>query len=201
MAGLADHRDSDYAEISDEQMTSVQLRIIVGLVSSLVLASCDRRIPVHTSYDKSTVFENYRTYALGPGPSELGQLGQHILTESLRERLNARGLKEVSRDQANLLVVCSLAMKTGEVSSPVGGQTYFPSDFGRYSGTANVIQAPQMREYTHGSLIIDFIDASSRELVFRGIGSAKVNSEKRNAIAINSVVKRVVKDIPRLGGK
>ena len=58
-----------------------------------------------------------------------------------------------------------------------------------------------MAEYTYGSLIIDFVDATSRELVFRGIGGAKVNTEEKNAAAINTVVSRVVAAIPRLGPK
>jgi hypothetical protein len=58
-----------------------------------------------------------------------------------------------------------------------------------------------MIEYTYGSLIIDFVDATSRELVFRGIGSAKLNTEEKNAAAINSVVTRVVAAIPQLGPK
>ena len=58
-----------------------------------------------------------------------------------------------------------------------------------------------MTEYTYGSLIIDFVDATSRELIFRGIGSAKVNTEEKNAAAINTVVSRVVAAIPRLGQK
>jgi hypothetical protein len=49
--------------------------------------------------------------------------------------------------------------------------------------------------------VIDFVDAGSRELVFRGIGRAKVNTEERNAPAINTVVSRVVVAIPRLGQK
>jgi len=63
------------------------------------------------------------------------------------------------------------------------------------------VQAPQTTEYTYGSLIIDFVDATSRELVFRGIGSAKVNTEEKNAEAINHVVTRVVAAIPRLGAR
>jgi len=49
--------------------------------------------------------------------------------------------------------------------------------------------------------VIDFVDAGSRELVFRGIGRAKVNTEERNAVAIKTVVSRVVAAIPRLGQK
>jgi len=49
--------------------------------------------------------------------------------------------------------------------------------------------------------VIDFVDAGSRELVFRGIGRARVNREGRNAAAINTVVSGVVAAIPRLGPK
>jgi hypothetical protein len=49
--------------------------------------------------------------------------------------------------------------------------------------------------------VIDFVDADSRELVFRGIGRARVNREERNAAAINTVVSDVVAAIPQLGPK
>jgi hypothetical protein len=168
---------------------------------ALLVGSCGSRIPIHTRYDKSTPFEKYHTYALDLSAAELGPLGKHTLKESLRARLGARGLKEVADDQANLLVVCSIATEQKQVSSTVAGRVYFPSNFGRYSGTAGIVQAPEMTEYTYGSLIIDFVDATSRELVFRGIGSAKVNTEEKNAAAINTVVSRVVAAIPRLGAK
>jgi hypothetical protein len=173
----------------------------VGCGLALLVGSCGSRIPIHTSYDKSTSFEKYNTFALDLTPAELGPLGTHTLEESLRARLGARGLKEVADDQANLLVVCSIATEQKQVRSSVAGRAYFPSNFGRYSGTAGIVQAPEMTEYTYGSLIIDFVDAGSRELVFRGIGRAKVNTEERNAAAINTVVSRVVAAIPRLGQK
>lgn len=173
----------------------------VGCCLALLVGSCGRRIPIHTSYDKSTSFEKYHTYALDLTAAELGPLGKHTLEESLRARLGGRGLKEVADDHANLLVVCSLATEQKQVGSSVAGRVYFPSNFGRYSGTAGIVQAPEMTEYTYGSLIIDFVDATSRELVFRGIGSTKVNTEEKNAAAINTVVSRVVAAIPRLGPK
>jgi hypothetical protein len=174
---------------------------VVGCCLALLVSSCRSRIPIHTSYDKSTSFEKYHTYALDLSAAKLGPLGKHTLEESLRARLSARGLKEVAGNEANLLVVCSIATERKQVRSSVAGRAYFPSNFGRYSGTAGIVQAPEMTEYTCGSLIIDFVDATSRELVFRGIGSAKVNTEEKNAAAINSVVSRVVAAIPRLGPK
>jgi hypothetical protein len=173
----------------------------VGCWLALLIGSCDSRIPIHTRYDKSTSFEKYHTYAIDLTAAELGPLGKHTLEESLGARLGARGLKEVADDQANLLVVCSIATEEKQVRSSLAGRVYFSSNFGRYSGTAGIVQAPEMTEYTYGSLIIDFVDATSRELVFRGIGSAKVNTEEKNADAINTVVSRVVAAIPRLGPK
>ena len=168
---------------------------------ALLLVSCGSRIPIHTSYDKSISFEKYHTYAIDLTPAELGPLGKYTLEESLRACLGARGLKEVTGDQANLLVVCSIAMEQKQIGSAIAGRVYFPSNFGRYSGTTGIVQAPQMTVYTYGSLIIDFVEATSRQVAFRGIGSAKVNTEEKNTEAINKVVTRVVAAIPRLGAR
>jgi hypothetical protein len=91
----------------------------VGYCLALLIGSCDSRIPIHTSYDKSTSFEKYHTYALDLSAAKLGPNGKHTLEESLRARLAARGLKEVAGDQANLLVVCSLATEQKQIGSPV----------------------------------------------------------------------------------
>src|SRR4026209_1401289 len=96
----------------------------VGCGLALLVGSCGSRIPIHTSYDKSTSFEKYHTFALDLTPAELGALGTHTLEESLRARLGARGLKEVADDQANLLVVCSIATEQKQVRSSVAGRAY-----------------------------------------------------------------------------
>ena len=166
---------------------------------SLVLAGCSNRIPIKTSYDKSAPFQKYHTYALDVSQAEFRPLAKRTLEQSLRARLDPRGLKEVTVDQADLFVVCRIATEQRQESSSVGGRVYFPSTFGRYSGTAGIVQAPQMTEYTYGSLIIDLVDRASRQLVFRGIGSARVDVEEKNAATINTIVSRVVAAIPRIG--
>ena len=101
----------------------------VGCCLALLVGSCGSRIPIHTSYDKSTSFEKYHTYALDLTAAELGPLGKHTLEESLRARLGARGLKEVAGDQANLLVVCSLATEQKQVGSSCGRACLFSLKF------------------------------------------------------------------------
>lgn len=168
-------------------------------LACLGLTSCGNRIPIHTSYDKSTAFEKYHSYALDAAPPELGPVAKYNLEQSLRACLNARGLKEAASDRADLLVICHIATEEKQISSSVAGRVYLPSNFGRYSGTTGIVQAPQTTEYIYGSLIIDLVDRASRQLVFRGIGSARADVDEKNAAMINTIVSRVVAAIPRLG--
>ena len=173
----------------------------VGCGLALLVGSCGSRIPIHTSYDKSTSFEKYHTYALDLTPAELGPLGKHTSKNRCVHVLARAGSRKWRAIRQIFLLSAVLPRSKSRLVLAVAGRVYFPSNFGRYSGTAGIVQAPEMTEYTYGSLIIDFVDATSRELVFRGIGSAKVNTEEKNAAAINTVVSRVVAAIPRLGQK
>jgi hypothetical protein len=176
------------------------MRRLPCILLALLVAGCNR-VSIETNYDKSADFRKYRTYALDTTPAEIGALSRHTLEETLRESLGSRGLSEVPPAQADLFVVCRITTEQKQVNSPVGGQAYFSSNFGRYSEGSGVVQAPQLAEQTYGSLIIDFVDAHSRQLVFRGIGGARINVEEKNAAAIQTVVRNVVAAIPRLGTK
>lgn len=166
----------------------------------LLFVSCSR-VTIETSHDDAARFESYHSFALDANPPELGPLSKQGLENSLRERLQARGLKQVPAHKADLLVVCSVYTEQKPVVSTVGGKVYLSSNFGPYLGANGVIQAPHFAEHTHGSLIIDFIDGRSRQVVFRGIGGARLNVEEKNAAAIQAVVTKIVGAVPRLNEK
>jgi hypothetical protein len=195
--GVSSNRAGNPTFIGQPIFVNITHGLLCSLLA-LLFAGCNR-VWIETSYDKSADFRKYRSYALDTTPVELGALSRHTLEETLRARLTVRGLKEVPGDQADLFIVCRITTEQKQVSSPVGGQVYFSSNFGRYSGARGVVQAPQIAEHTYGSLIIDFVDAHSRQLVFRGIGEARLNVEEKNAAAIQAVVRNVVRAIPRLG--
>ncbi len=169
--------------------------------AALLLVGCDSRISVSTTYEHSVRFEKYHTFALDAAPAELGPLGKQTLEESLRSRLTARGLEEVLADEAGLQVVCRIETESKRIPSSVGGRVYLPSNFGRYSGTAGIVQAPDTTEHIYGSLIIDLVDTSTRELVFRGRSKRRVNTEEKNAASIQAIVQKIVRAIPGLGRK
>jgi hypothetical protein len=48
----------------------------------------------------------------------------------------------------------------------------------------------EVRQYKQGTLIIDLIDASTKELVWRGVGKSEITNEDRE-----EQIKQVVSDI------
>ena len=49
--------------------------------------------------------------------------------------------------------------------------------------------------------MIDLVDVKTHQIVFRGVGNAKVRSEKENAANIQWVVTKIVAVLPALGRK
>jgi hypothetical protein len=56
-----------------------------------------------------------------------------------------------------------------------------------------------VQQYTEGTLIIDFVDAKTHKLVFRGLGQAAVGSQRSNANAIQEAVTKIVAQFPGPG--
>jgi hypothetical protein len=53
--------------------------------------------------------------------------------------------------------------------------------------------------YGEGTLILDFVDAHTKKLVFRGVGKAVVGGPESNAEKIRDAVAKIVDQFPRGG--
>ena len=53
-----------------------------------------------------------------------------------------------------------------------------------------------VRHYTEGTLILDFVDAKTRKLVFRATGTGTVGSTKANASSIEKAVTKIILAFP-----
>jgi hypothetical protein len=51
-------------------------------------------------------------------------------------------------------------------------------------------------QYHEGTLVLDFVDARTKKLVFRGVGTAVVGDSEANAEKIREAVKKIVADYP-----
>ncbi|MGR9087009.1 MAG: DUF4136 domain-containing protein [Gammaproteobacteria bacterium] len=164
------------------------------------LAACST-VSVRTDYDSSISFDRYRTYTLAPSSEKiaLSPSSERALRDSLRVNLAGRNIKEVSED-ADLHVVRHISTKDKLVVHPSGDRVYrgVPYYYGRYGLWASApLSYADVSQYTEGTLILDFIDAETRKLVFRGIGTGTVSDPQTNAERIREAVAKIVEKFPK----
>jgi hypothetical protein len=166
-----------------------------GLILAVILcglAGCTS-VTVKTDYDHSVSFGKYHTYTLDTTLSGLGPTNNAVLQQALRSSLAARGLKEKGSN-AGLYIVAFVT--TREKLNIVPGYGVTVSRFGAYRTWA---MNAEVQQYTEGTLIIDFVDAKTKKLVFRGLAQAAVGSQAANANAIQEAVTKIVAQFPGPG--
>ncbi|MGY6275520.1 DUF4136 domain-containing protein [Methylomonas sp. MgM2] len=161
---------------------------------SVLLAACST-VSVTTDYDHAAQFEQYKTYMLLPSTDKIGlsPSSQSALEESLRSNLAAHGIYE-ARENADLHVVSHVSTQEQTVVFPGGGGPYV---YGRYGMWAGGPYYADVSQYTEGTLILDFVDAKTRKLVFRGTGTDTVSDPETNAKRVREAVAQILEKFPK----
>jgi hypothetical protein len=169
-------------------------------VAVLFLTACST-VSVTTDYDHLASFSQYHTYALTPDTAklELSPSSEAALRETLRTNLALRGITE-TRENADLHVVPHVSTKEKIVvnQSSDWGYDGMPYGYGQYGMWAGAPQTySDISQYTEGTLILDFVDAKTKKLVFRGTGTGTVSDPQTNAERIREAVEKIMKDFPK----
>ena len=56
-----------------------------------------------------------------------------------------------------------------------------------------------VREYTEGTIVLDFVDNRTNKLVFRGTGRGTIGDPQSNAQKVQEAVTRITADFPGPG--
>jgi len=182
----------------------MRLFAVAAICLSLAfLASCSS-VDVKTDYDPDVDFSAYKTYAwVGNGGVMEGTtlesyplVAKRVKASTDRD-LQERGLVLVDDPEtADFAVVIHAGTEEKmQVTNYGGSYGYYSYDpwWGPYGGHTDVSY------YTEGSLVIDFVDVKSRELAWRGIGTAVVKgySDPEEAQKnIDKVVDRILAGFP-----
>ena len=161
--------------------------MMLGLV---VLAAGCATFDVRTDYDVSADFSRYKTYNFADMPTEptaviFSQLNQQRIREAISDAMNARGYTKVN--EPDLLVHVNLVTKER--------QKLFTNYNYSYWGPRN----DYVMNYTEGTLIIDMIDASTKQLVWRGsaTGVLDENPSPENVTQnVNNAVAAILAQYP-----
>ena len=160
------------------------LRSIAVFCAVLVLNAC-AGIPVSTDYDPNWQLPASPVYAWMSHPMNNvdpmidNDLVAARIYRAVDEQLAARGLSVANNAaDANLLVTYHLGQEEKlDVHSFYGSYGYYPC-WGCYGPGYGYGSDVWVSQYTQGQLVIDMVDAKTKQLVWRGIATRRLPSFK-----------------------
>ncbi len=161
-----------------------------------LITSCSS-VRVATDYDTKADFNQYQTFAFykpGIDKASISDLDKKRIMRAIEAELLAKGMQKSSTPDVLVSIFTKSRERINVNDNNWGwgfGWGWSPWMWGG-AGRLNVNQ------YTEGTLFIDIIDASKKELIWQGIGSGALafrNIEKREA-RIKEFVKEILEKYP-----
>lgn len=173
------------------------------LLAAATLAGCATTVKVQTEYDPNAPFPAYKKYAWltqMPGPEQAAAMrnpGAYALVVGAFDReLGRKGFQKTSLDGNPdfLVAVAGNSQERIDVSSygyAYGGAYVY----GAY-GPGVVVAAPDVRTYTDGTLLVDFVDAKTKKLFWRGTAMDTVTNPSLLSASIDDAARQLVAAFP-----
>lgn len=160
-------------------------------------------VTVTTDHDPAAPFGRYHTYTLTPAAKRqtLSPSSEAALRNSLNTSLAARGIHEVpGKGDVDVVPHVFSQEKVSVQEYTDWGYGYhgsWPYGYGHYGMWAGAPRTyVDVNQYTEGTLVLDFIDARTQKLVFRGVGKAVVSGPQSNAEKVREAVEKIVEKFP-----
>ena len=165
--------------------TKYPIRAVCCLLALVILplaGGCASPPAVHHDYDPAIDFHSYQTFAWLPQPtmSTTGvasdaevrnQLLDKRILRAVGEGLTAKGLT-VDTENPDLMLAYHIGV-ADKISVSNWGYGY-PRGYGRWGGGGG--SSTDISSYTEGTLILDFVDGKTKELVWRATGTDALRS-------------------------
>jgi hypothetical protein len=127
---------------------------------------------VNADYDRAADFSKLKTFAFKRGTPASSELAERRIHEIVTAQLRAEGMTPVERDPDAWIV--THAAKDERMSVRVDEFGYrYGRRYHRWGGGYGSYDV-RVDEYTVGTLIVDVVDASSGNMVWRGTATATV---------------------------
>lgn len=174
----------------------MKIHDILLLCSAVLVFSCSS-VDVTTDYDKDVNFTRYKSFAWMKMNSSRGDSGEPTLMNSAltRKRISAAIEKELvgkglimQANQPDIYITFHSAVKD-KVDVERYGYRY-----GRWGQVWDV--RTDVYRYKEGAIVVDLIDATSRDLVWRGIAKDIIDSDDTPDEIVSKSVRALFKEYP-----
>jgi hypothetical protein len=163
-----------------------------------IAASCSS-VKVSSDFDKTAGFASYKTYAFTPEALSLplDDINRSRLLTAIEGELAAKGFTKSENPDVLIDVAIKGEQKQTATATNTGGYGY---GYGRYGyGGGFSTTTINYDTYVDGTLFIDMVDASKKQLVWQGRGTKTIEpdaSQKRREENINYAVKQIFLQYP-----
>lgn len=163
----------------------------------LIISACST-IEVSKSYDTTYDFSKLKTYDWIPVENKKHALVAKQLQNELKNQLAAKGFRH---DDAKPDLLIALHGGTEEIVSIRNNYRgyHYGNWYGGSRGSLHQGGGIDVYEYEEGTLILDIIDAKSKELVFRSITTKEISknpSMEKRLKNIKNVIMKAIKSFP-----
>ncbi len=182
-------------------MASLRISFVV---LAAALAGCSS-LKVNTEYDPTAPYASYKTYAwlqTPPGPEQAPAIRNPIVREqvvaAVDRELAKKGFARVSPDANPDLLVSVHGWAQSRVEVTNYGYSYGGAyAYGPYRPMP-VTAGVDVRSYTDGTMLLDFVDAKVKKLVWRGTASDTFSSPDLDAVkrSVDEAVRQLVASYP-----
>jgi len=173
-------------------------------------------IQVSQDYDLSTDFNPYRTFAWAPEPTQ--KSGDVLIDSPFMDRrirnaiettLESKGYPKADGGRPDFFVTYQLVVNTQLEINTVGpafGWGAYPYGYWGYPYPywGGIDYTTFISQYELGTLLIDFTDAKTHQLFWRGIGSRRIyqqSTPEKTTARVNRTVAEILAQYPPVPGK
>ena len=158
--------------------------LLIPVLSVALFSSCSS-VQVVSDYDNEVNFSEYNTYAFyktGIDKAQISDLDKKRILRAIETEMAARGFVKSENPDVLVSIFTREREQVDVYNYPYGWGWGWGGYWGGYWGPGwgwGGYWGPSVSSYTEGSLYIDLIDATSRQLVWQGKGVGTLSSSKK----------------------
>ncbi len=172
-------------------------------LAALAAAGCSS-IKVQTQYDPAAPLATYKTYAwlaTEPGAEQAAAIRnpsvRALVVGAIDRELQKKGVARTTPDASPDFFVSVIGWAQTRVEVTSYGYAYGGAYvYGPYGPHAVAVPVAGVEQYTDGTLVLDFVDARTRKLVWRGTASDTIRDASQVQGSIEEVARRLLEGWP-----
>jgi len=175
--------------------------MVFGVFVGLSLLAACSTIKVASDWDHDADFSSYRSFAWFDHskserkPQRPDQIIDTRIHRAIAETLIAKGFKQVAPDKADFLVTYYTSTEQ-KIDIYHSGYGYGYGPWGGWWGPGYYMPTTHVSQYDVGTLVLDIIDAQTKDLVWRGMIQKALENSDRSEENIRDYINRVLADFP-----